>query len=332
MAKSKKKKSGGNGVLMAVGLGVSFVILLMSPVSHDFFRNIWKKTVAGLFVGIEKSTPVESQHAANWDKVSQDLEGLGEWMQGAATANIEVIRPESFEIERLGENPSRKPTVEFTITRIQGKQRLTKADLGRRILLRREPENVQARLESITEEKDDVWKVTVSGVAGKGKVGLSIDGLPATFFDVNLRKVWAVPVNGTIGGKVIVGREGRSLVVGDCIMGSGEYCGYRVLSVSPNCVWFEAFYEDTPPAKTLPENSWPDFARVDFNPPVPPTGRLVYRKGRYFWPNETIRLPYSGYMINLDRLIQPNAVHFRFLTADQKFLTDLVCVVVRPML
>ncbi len=330
MAKSKKKKSGGNGKLMAIGVVVSLVVFLASPVSHGFFKNVWKKTIGVFLIESEKPIHVEAKQDENWEKVSKDIENLGEWMQGAKIADITVIRPESFEIERIGENPSRKPVLEFKITRIEGKQRLTKADLGRRIVLRCEPNTVQARFESISEEKGDTWKVTVSGVAGKGKVGLSIDNLPPTFYDVNLRKVWAVPVNATVGGKVIIGN--KSLEVGKCIMGSGEYCGYRVLSVSPNCVWFEAFFDDTPPAPTLPENIWPDFARVDFTPPVPPTGRLVYRKGRYFWPNETIRLPYSGSLINIDRIIQPNAVHFRFLTADQKPHRDLVCVVVRPML
>ena len=322
MTRQPKKGSQKNKVMLGAVIA-SFVILFISGVPQQYLRKIWKP----------RSAPTEAASAAQGDQLAQltnDIQLFGDYIKGVKGVEISVIRPEKFEIRCVGDNPSSKSTLEFSVIRIEGEERLTEADFGRRLELQCSPATVTARFEKIRQKSPGEWSVVVGGVSGKGKVGLSIDHAPPTYFDVALTKIWAVPVRACTDDLVFVGNEAQGLAVGGKILGSSEYCGYRVLGIDPSCVWFEAFYGDAPPGDALPTDIWPTFAYVDFQPPVPESGRLVFRKGRYFWPGEAIRLPSGEYLIQISRLIRPNAVHFRLLGRNFLPIRDLVCVIVRP--
>ncbi len=320
-----KKTSNKNKSLFGAVLA-SLVLLFLSGVPQEQFRS-WKKSLG---IGVAEVAPA----AAGDDlaKLAADIQRFGDWIKGVEGADILVVRPGMFEIHCGSPNPAYQSTLEFRISRIEGDERLTEADLGRRIALHCNPASVTARLKSIQESGPGVWRIQVDGVSGKGNVGVSIDGGLPTFFDVYLNKIWAVPIRAVTEDLVFVGRESKGLRVGELILSSGEYCGYRVMSINPNCVWFEVFYGQAPEGAMLPTDVWPNFGRVDFRPPVPSTGRLVFRKGRYFWPGEAIRLPSGEYLLHVHELIRPNVAHFRLLGKDYQPIRDLICVVVRPTL
>ena len=155
--------------------------------------------------------------------------------------------------------------------------------------------------------------------------------------DVKARRHWLVPVascrtakSGRCDSRAFISGMDRGLVEGEVISPSVGKCGYRILSISDNCVWFEAFYDDEPPEDKLPRGPWPDFSRIDTIPPVPPPGRLMLGK-RHFWPGDAIKLPNSGWYLMVDDFLEGRGVVFRLLDSSVRPVRELLCVIVREV-
>ena len=149
------------------------------------------------------------------------------------------------------------------------------------------------------------------------------------------RRHWLVPVascrtamSGRCDSRAFISGMDRGLAEGEVISPSVGKCGYRVLSISDNCVWFEAFYDDEPPEDKLPRGPWPDFSRIDTIPPVPPPGRLMLGK-RQFWPGDAIKLPNSGWYLKVDDFLEGRGAVFRLLDSSMRPVRELLCVIVR---
>ena len=121
----------------------------------------------------------------------------------------------------------------------------------------------------------------------------------------------------------------KGLPEGTVISPSDDKCGYRILSISDHCVWFEAFYGNEPTGQALPQSIWPDFSRVDTMAPTPPPGRLIFGKNRCFWPGDAIKLPNSGSYLMVDDFLAGRAVVFRLLDSAMRPVRELLCVIVR---
>jgi hypothetical protein len=178
--------------------------------------------------------------------------------------------------------------------------------------------------------------VTVDNVRGEGKMGLSYDGLPPVYYDVKLRRLWLVPVascrsamKGRYESAVFFPGMEKGLPEGSVISPSDDKCGYRILSISDHCVWFEAFYGNEPGGDTLPHSIWPDFSRVDTMAPTPPPGRLIFGKNRCFWPGDAIKLPNSGSYLMVDDFLAGRGAVFRLLDSAMRPVKELLCVIVR---
>ena len=167
-------------------------------------------------------------------------------------------------------------------------------------------------------------------------MGLSYDGLPPVYYDVKLRRLWLVPVascrsamKGRYDSAVFFPGREKGLPEGTVISPSDDKCGYRILSISDHCVWFEAFYGNEPTGQALPQSIWPDFSRVDTMAPTPPPGRLIFGKNRCFWPGDAIKLPNSGSYLMVDDFLAGRAVVFRLLDSAMRPVRELLCVIVR---
>ena len=170
---------------------------------------------------------------------------------------------------------------------------------------------------------------------GEGKIDLSHDGGSSVSYDAKVRRPWLVPVTscrsamkGRYGSAVFVAGLERGLAEGAVISPGVGKCGYRVLSISDRCVWFEAFYSDAPPENEFPHGVWPDFSRIDTMPQAPAQGRLILGN-RHFWPGEAIKLPNSSYCLVVDHLLKGKGAVFRLLDSSMRPVRDLLCVIVR---
>lgn len=330
------KKSSTRTTLIALGgLFAVFLILLFTGRVAATFKEIGIPVPAWMEMkgssSSKKTAKGDVSSAEKMELLTSDLEAFASWVKEIDAAEIEVIRHAQFEIVLKSANPVHTSKLEYGIRLVQGSDRLVDGDVGKRLTLQLEGD-VKGKLGKLRKDSDKEWILDVTGVSGKGKLGLSIDGMPPIFYDVELTRIWAIPVRACSDDKVYLGHAAKGLSVGERILGSGDLCGYRVLGIGINCVWFEVTYSNDELEAPLPTGIWPDFGAVDFAPPVPPeSGRLIFRKGRYFWPGEAIRLPRSNYLIQIHELIRPNVAHFRLLDGGQHFLRDLVCVVVRPL-
>ena len=183
-----------------------------------------------------------------------------------------------------------------------------------KLALIREPEDdVTGRIASV-KPLSDGFLVTADDISGEGRIGLSYNGAQPIFYDVNVCPIWLVPVascRSAVPGKYdaavfIPGME-KGLAEGAVISPSKGKCGYRVISISDRCVWFEALYGDEPPKDKLPHVTWPDFSRIDTISPTPPPGCLMLGK-RKFWPGDAIMLRNSGAYLMVDDFLEGKAV------------------------
>ena len=149
------------------------------------------------------------------------------------------------------------------------------------------------------------------------------------------KRPWLVPVascraamKGRYDSRVFITGMEQGLTEGELISPSLGKCGYRVLSISDRCVWFEAFYGDKPPEDKLPHVAWPDFSRIDTLPPAPPPGRLMLGK-RAFWPGDAIKLPNSGSHLMVNDLLEGRGAVFHLLDSSFRPIGKLLCVIVR---
>lgn len=302
----------------------------------DFPATKWVK---GLFTS--KSAGGGSKDAAkvDWERQVKDFEAFSKWTEGLAEAKISIVRPVTFQIVRADPNPATASCFSWKLQLISDSLDMNATQVRGKLALICEPDGkVSGEIASVKPlgggEKG--YLVTVDNVRGEGKMGLSYDGLPPVYYDVKLRRLWLVPVascrsamKDRYDSAVFFPGMEKGLPEGTVISPSDDKCGYRILSISDHCVWFEAFYGNEPTEQALPQSIWPDFSRVDTMAPTPPPGRLIFGKNRCFWPGDAIKLPNSGSYLMVDDFLAGRAVVFRLLDSAMRPVRELLCVIVR---
>lgn len=303
----------------------------------DFPATKWAK---GLFApkdGAGARAPAPAK--VDWERQLADFEAFAEWAEGLDEAKISIVRPDVFQVARADANPATAAQFSWRLELLSGALDVNATQVRSRLALLCEPEGaVSGDLVAVKPLADGRkgFLVTVGNVRGEGKMGLSYEGLPPVYYDVKLRRMWLVPVascrsaaKGRYDSAVFFPGVEQGLPEGAVISPGSDKCGYRILSVSDHCVWFEAFYGDEPPGDALPARVWPDFSRVDTQAPTPPPGRLVFGRSRCFWPGDAIKLPNSGAYLMVDDFLAGRAVVFRLLNAAMRPVRELLCVIVR---
>jgi len=326
-------------LLGAVLIGLPFAVEQIGEAT-GFFAFPATKWVKDLFVSAptRKSARLDTAKI-DWEQRVKDLKAFSEWAEGQGSVRISIVRPETFQIVRADPNPATAARFAWKLQLISEELRASVQEVRDKLVLVCEPEGaVTGKLLAVEPlgggEKG--FRVTVGDVRGEGKMGLSYAGLPPVYYDVKLRRLWLVPVSSCRGAVTnlydaaafFAGMD-NGFPEGTVISPSSDKCGYRILSVSDRCVWFEAFYGNEPPADELPHSIWPDFARVDTMSPTPPPGRLIFGRNRCFWPGDAIRLPNSGTYLMVDDFLAGRAVVFRLLDAAMRPFRELLCVIVR---
>ena len=325
-------------LLVLVVIGLPFAMEQIGEVT-GFFDFPATKWVKGLFTS--KSTGSNSKVSAkvDWEQQLKDLKDFSDWADGLAEAKISIVRPEVFQVERADPDPATASRFSWKLKLISDKLETNATQIRKKLELICEPEDkVFGKITTVKSlgggEKG--FLVTVDNVRGEGKMGLSYDGLPPVYYNVKLRKMWLVPVascrsamRDRYDSAVFFPGMKKGLPEGTVISPSSDKCGYRILSISDYCVWFEAFYGNEPTEDALPHSIWPDFSRVDTVAPTPPPGRLIFGRNRCFWPGDAIKLPTSGSYLMVDDLLAGKAVVFRLLDSEMRPVRDLLCVIVR---
>lgn len=338
----KELKNSGTFVLAVLAL-----VLLLMPFAaeqvgeatglFDFPATKWVK---GLFSSKSAGSAVKASAKADWDRQLADLKEFSDWAEGLAEAKISVVRPEVFQVVRADPNPATASRFSWRLELLSETLEVTAKQVRDRLVLICEPEGkVSGEISSVKAFSADGKKgftVTIDGVRGEGKIGLSYEGLPPVYYDVKLRRLWLVPVascrsamKGRYESEVFFPGMEKGLPEGAVISPGEDKCGYRILSISDYCVWFEAFYGSEPEADSLPHSIWPNFSRVDTMAPTPPPGRLIFGKNRCFWPGDAIKLPNSGAYLMVDDFLAGRAVVFRLLDSSMRPVRELLCVIVR---
>ena len=297
------------------------------------------KWVKGLFSSTSTKSASQSAAKVDWERQVKDLEAFSEWAEGLAEAKISIVRPDLFQVVRADPNPATASHFSWRLELLSDTLDMNATQVRNKLLLICEPEDkVSGRIVSVKPLAGNTkgFLVTVDSVRGEGKVGLSYGGLPPIYYDVKLRSLWLVPVascrsamRGRYESEVFFPGMDKGLPEGAIISPGDDKCGYRILSISDRCVWFEAFYGNEPNEDTLPHSIWPDFSRVDTMSPTPPPGRLIFGKSRCFWPGDAIKLPNSGSYLMVDDFLAGRAVVFRLLDSAMRPIRELLCVIVR---
>lgn len=325
-------------MLVLVVLLVPFAIEQVGEATmlYSFPATKWVK---GLFSSDNGQEASKAPAKVDWERQLKDLQAFSEWVDGRPEIKISIVRPDVFQIIRADANPATESRFSWKLQLLTDKLDLSAAQVGNKLTLICEPEDkVSGRIGSVKSlgggEKG--FLVTVDGVRGEGKIGLSYEGLPPVYYDVKLRRMWLVPVascrsamKGRYESAVFFPGMDKGLPEGAVISPGEDKCGYRILSISDYCVWFEAFYGAEPPQDALPQSIWPDFSRVDTMAPTPPPGRLIFGKSRCFWPGDAIRLPSSETYLMVDDFLAGRAVVFRLLDSAMRPVRELLCVIVR---
>ncbi|MBE6382157.1 MAG: hypothetical protein E7049_03970 [Lentisphaerae bacterium] len=325
-------------MLVLVVLLVPFAIEQVGEATmlYSFPATKWVK---GLFSSDNGQEASKAPAKVDWERQLKDLQAFSEWVDGRPEIKISIVRPDVFQIVRADANPATESRFSWKLQLLTDKLDLSAAQVGNKLTLICEPEDkVSGRIGSVKSlgggEKG--FLVTVDGVRGEGKIGLSYEGLPPVYYDVKLRRMWLVPVascrsamKGRYESAVFFPGMDKGLPEGAVISPGEDKCGYRVLSISDYCVWFEAFYGAEPPQNELPQSIWPDFSRVDTMAPTPPPGRLIFGKSRCFWPGDAIKLPSSETYLMVDDFLAGRAVVFRLLDSAMRPVRELLCVIVR---
>ena len=239
-----------------------------------------------------------------------------------------------FQIVRMDPNPAKRARISWKLS-LSDEIKMGANRIRSKLALIREPEDdVTGRIASV-KPLSDGFLVTADDISGEGRIGLSYNGAQPIFYDVNVCPIWLVPVascRSAVPGKYdaavfIPGME-KGLAEGAVISPSKGKCGYRVISISDRCVWFEALYGDEPPEGKLPRGPWPDFSRIDTISPTPPPGCLMLGK-RHFWPGDAIKLPKSASYLMVDSFLDGKGVVFRLLDSTMRPNRELLCVIVR---
>lgn len=325
-------------VLVLVVVLLPFAVEQIGEATNQF-RFPATKWVKGLFASKATVGGAGAPTKVDWEKQLNDLKAFSDWADGLAEAKISIVRPEVFQIVRANDNPATASRFSWKLQLISDTLNVNATQVRNKLALICDPvDSVSGKIVSVTDLSgaEKGFLVTVDNVRGEGKMGLSYEGLPPVYYDVKLRRLWLVPVascrsamKGRYESAVFFPGMEKGMPEGAIISPSSDKCGYRVLSVSDHCVWFEAFYGNEPPEDSLPHSIWPDFSRVDTMPPTPPPGRLIFGKSRCFWPGDAIKLPNSGSYLMVDDFLAGRAVVFRLLDASMRPVRELLCVIVR---
>ena len=340
---SIKELTKSGGFVLAV---LALVVLLLPFAAEqigdatglfEFHPTNWVK---GLFASkIAKDDSKNKLENIDWDQKRKDIEAFSEWTKDLATAKIDIVRPEVFQIVRADPNPATASHFSWELQLLSDNLNVNATQVRKKLALICEPEDKVsgeiATVKPLSGGKQG-FLVTVNSVRGEGKMGLSYEGMPPVFYDVKLRRLWLVPVascrsamKGRYDSAVFFPGLEKGQPEGAVISPGEDKCGYRILSISDHCVWFEAFYGDEPGEDDLPHGIWPDFSRVDTMAPMPPPGRLIFGKSRCFWPGEAIRLPSGTRYLLVDDFLAGRAAVFRLLDGEMRPIRDLMCVIVR---
>jgi hypothetical protein len=297
------------------------------------------KWIKGLFSSNAAKTAQNKAVNANWERQLNDLKAFSEWADGLEEAKISIVRPEVFQIVRADPNPATSSHFSWKLQLLSDTLNVNATQIRSKLALMCEPDDmVKGRIASVKplSGAEKGFLVTVDSVQGEGKMGLSYEGLPPVYYDVKLRRLWLVPVascrsamKGRYDSAVFFPGMTKGTPEGSIISPSNDKCGYRILSISDHCVWFEAFYGDEPGDDLLPHSIWPDFSRVDTMAPTPPPGRLIFGRNRCFWPGDAIKLPNTGSYLMVDDFLAGRAVVFRLLDSAMRPVRELLCVIVR---
>ncbi len=290
-------------------------------VGNDDTKNLAFRLDAQPIIPVEAGSQIEKKEPVEHHGVTSDKFQI----------------PDGIQIVRADPNPAKHSRVSWKLLSLSDVIKIDANQIRSKLVLIREPEvDVTGSIASVKPLSDGLkgFLVTANDVSGEGRLGLSYDGCLPVYYDVKVRRPWLVPVascrsamKGKYGSAVFLAGLERGLAEGAIISPSKGKCGYRVLSISDNCVWFEAFYGDDPPEDKLPLGPWPDFSRIDTTPPVPPPGRLLLGK-RQFWPGDAIKLPNSGRYLMVDDFLEGKGVVFRLLDSSMRPVQDLLCVIV----
>lgn len=259
--------------------------------------------------------------------------------------DVEIMRSDAFKIKILDASPTRQRSVRYSVTP-HGDGHVTSADnLRQRIRLHHDA-GVSADMKNVVVTRaasDQGFTVTISRLSGSGPLGLSVGGQPPVYYDLRIRDFWPVPVTSIVysrnpsvseansGANGWVARVGRNVLKpGDVIDPSSTLCGFKVLSVSSRCVWFQAFYDDEP-EDGLPPIRWPDLVGVRMTLDGSKPDRVELRAGtpddksRFLWVDDALMFRRTGARIIVDRLWS-NAVRFRYERGEETI--DVLCVIV----
>lgn len=297
------------------------------------------KWVKGLFSSKSTAKGGAGMARVNWEQQVADLKAFSDWVDNRAEAKITVVRQSTFQIVRADSNPATTTRISWKLQLISETLDINATQVRNKLALICDPaDKVSGEISSVKplSGREKGFLVTVDNVRGEGKMGLSYEGLPPIYYDVKLRRMWLVPVascrsamKGRYEAAVFFPGMEKGLPEGAVISPGSDKCGYKILSISDHCVWFEAFYGAEPSAEELPNGNWPDFSRVDTMAPTPPPGRLIFGRNRCFWPGDAIKLPNSGTYLMVDDFLAGRAVVFRLLDASMRPIRELLCVIVR---
>lgn len=337
----KEFMKSGTFVLVVFVLVVALVPFAAEQIGETtgFFDFPATKWVKGLFASKSAATGAKEPAKVDWERQLSDLEAFSAWADGLAEAKISIVRPEAFQVVRADPNPATAARFSWKLQLLSDTLDVNATQVRKKLALMCEPEGgisgTIASVKALTGGEKG-FLVTVDNVRGEGKVGLSYEGLPPVYYDVKLRRLWLVPVascrsamKGRYESAVFFPGMEKGLPEGSVISPSNDKCGYRVLSISDHCVWFEAFYGSEPQDDTLPHSIWPDFSRVDTLAPTPPPGRLIFGRNRCFWPGDAIKLPNSGTYLMVDDFLAGRGAVFRLLDSAMRPVKELLCVIVR---
>ena len=337
----KEFSKSGTFVIVLLALVVAGLPFALEQIGEatSLFKFPATKTVTRWFSVGSRVPRDRTATSVDWERNLKDLEEFSKWADGLSEAKITIVRPEVFQIDRADPNPATATRFSWKLQLISDTMDVNATQIRNKLSLICDPEGkVSGEIDSVKAlgGREKGFLVSVKNVRGEGKIGLSYEGLPPVYYDVKLRRMWLVPVascrsamRGRYDSAVFFPGMEKGAPEGTIISPGNDKCGYRVLSISDHCVWFEAFYGNEPTEDALPHGIWPDFSRIDTMEPTPPPGRLIFGKSRCFWPGDAIKLPNSGSYLMVDDFIAGKGVVFRLLNAEMRPVRELMCVIVR---
>lgn len=318
--------------LIILGLAI-VVMLIINPRFLSYLGGLMPDLGA---TKEKESKTGQEKKEGDLEAIWTDIEDFNHWIEQADEAEIEIQVRNEYRITKLDDNPAQSDTVRFEVEKCdsKGNSDLDTHKLRSKLQLHCHPESeVSGQIRKVDKQDENNRFVVSIRTSGQGQLGLSVGGAPPEFYDLQVRSPWPVPVSGTSLSKDgwIAAVGPRILREGDDIRPSEGLCGYQVLSISRRCVWFAAYYKESP-KRYLHGIDWPDLkgVRVGSGNESQPE-RLELRSNCFLRPGDAILFKRTNSRMILDRL-WPNAAKFRYELAESS-QTDrmlaLLCVIVR---